>query len=63
MQLSLVALTKLATPLGLGLFLWRIEDFLPVSIPEIEHGHLYEGDCYIALKNSEDAGTKAEAPR
>lgn len=29
---------------------------MPVPIPEIEHGQLYEGDCYIALDNHEDNG-------
>jgi hypothetical protein len=29
---------------------------MPVPIPEVEHGNLYEGDCYIALDNHEDPG-------
>ncbi len=40
----------------LGVFVWRIEDFLPVPIPAAEHGQFYEGDCYLVLDNHENEG-------
>jgi hypothetical protein len=39
-----------------GLRVWRIEEFVPVLVPELEHGHFYEADCYIVLHSSETAG-------
>eukprot|EP00499_Haloplacidia_sp_CaronLabIsolate_P008058 CAMPEP_0196782858 /NCGR_PEP_ID=MMETSP1104-20130614/12172_1 /TAXON_ID=33652 /ORGANISM="Cafeteria sp., Strain Caron Lab Isolate" /LENGTH=839 /DNA_ID=CAMNT_0042153103 /DNA_START=26 /DNA_END=2545 /DNA_ORIENTATION=+ len=32
-----------------GLQIWRIEDKVPVPVPEAEHGTFYRGDSYIVL--------------
>lgn len=56
MKARLTFIRTSPAPSSTGLFLWRIEDFMPVPIPEAEHGNLYEGDCYIALDNHEDPG-------
>jgi Leucine-rich repeat (LRR) protein len=39
----------------LGLSVWRIENFLPVTVQSIEHGRFYEADCYIILENRLDS--------
>ena len=34
-----------------GLFIWRIEDFSPVPLPEAQYGLFHDADSYIVLLN------------
>ena len=34
-----------------GLFIWRIEDFSPVPLPEAQYGVFHNADSYIVLLN------------
>ena len=34
-----------------GLFIWRIEDFSPVPLPESQFGVFHDADSYIVLLN------------
>lgn len=38
----------------LGTTTWRIENFLPVLVDEVEYGKFYEADCYIILHTALD---------
>lgn len=33
-----------------GVYVWQIENFLPVQVDEAFQGKFYEADCYIVLK-------------
>eukprot|EP00730_Choanoeca_flexa_P008415 TRINITY_DN12484_c2_g11_i1.p1 TRINITY_DN12484_c2_g11~~TRINITY_DN12484_c2_g11_i1.p1 ORF type:complete len:1280 (+),score=420.25 TRINITY_DN12484_c2_g11_i1:527-3841(+) len=35
-----------------GRRMWRIEDFKPVEVAELDHGNFYEADCYIVLMST-----------
>uniref|UniRef100_A0A2R5LN85 Putative actin regulatory gelsolin/villin family n=1 Tax=Ornithodoros turicata TaxID=34597 RepID=A0A2R5LN85_9ACAR len=37
-----------------GLFIWEIDNFLPIPLDEAFLGKFYEGDCYIVLKTFMD---------
>ncbi|EGD83490.1 hypothetical protein PTSG_04098 [Salpingoeca rosetta] len=38
----------------LGTKIWRIEDFAPALVNELDHGTFYEADCYIVLDAKEN---------
>lgn len=33
-----------------GLEIWRIENFVPVSVPKASYGKFFTGDSYVILK-------------
>lgn len=43
-----------------GLEIWRIENKVPVSIPEKQHGQFCKGDSYLVLKTIETKGGSFE---
>ncbi|KAK9065757.1 hypothetical protein SSX86_015158 [Deinandra increscens subsp. villosa] len=41
---------------GIGIEIWRIENFNPVPLPKSDYGRFYYGDSYIILKTAGKAG-------
>ncbi|XP_058124490.1 gelsolin-like [Anopheles ziemanni] len=36
-----------------GVEVWRIENFQPVTVPKPKHGEFYNGDCYVVMNTKE----------
>ncbi|KAI9027465.1 hypothetical protein CLU79DRAFT_739314 [Phycomyces nitens] len=47
------------TPIGneTGLFIWRVQNFSLVRVPEKQYGQFYQGDSYILLKTTTKPGS------
>ncbi|KAH6623417.1 hypothetical protein F5144DRAFT_496054 [Chaetomium tenue] len=46
-----------------GLFVWRIENFAVVPIPQTSHGQFYDGDSYIILHSQQLKTATDTAPK
>ncbi|KAI8144778.1 hypothetical protein BJV82DRAFT_606225 [Fennellomyces sp. T-0311] len=42
-----------------GLWIWRVQNFALVTVPEKQYGHFYQGDSYVVLKTTKKGGSDA----